>query len=334
MKYLLFIAFIFIATSASFAQNDSTIQTLNEVIIKENRMEIPFSKSSRNISIIHRKDIETAPARSLQEILSFTPGLDVRQRGVSGVQADIGIRGGSFEQTLMLVNGIKLSDPQTGHHMVNIPVPLASVQRIDILKGPASRIYGQNAYAGAINIITELPESFNLQAGLYGGDFGMRGGSFQVSLPIGKFKQSLAVSHNASDGHWHNSDYSINTIFYEAGFDVNAFQEIKTILSFANRDFGANGFYSSSFPDQWESIQTGLAAISHTLEKGNTYVQSRAYWRSNKDEFLLKRNDPSFFQNQHTTNVYALEINGRQETNFGTLGFGVEGRQEKLTAII
>lgn len=194
----------------------------------------------------------------------------------------------------MLVNGIKLSDPQTGHHMVNIPVPLASVQRIDVLKGPASRIYGQNAYAGAINIITELPESFNLQAGLYGGDFGMRGGSFQVSLPIGKFKQSLAVSHDASDGHWHNSDYSINTIFYEAGIDLNDFQELKTILSYANRDFGANGFYTSSFPDQWESIQTGLAAISHTLEKGNTYLQSRAYWRSNKDEFLLKRNDPSF----------------------------------------
>lgn len=330
MKYHLIIAFIYIATSVSIAQNDSTIHDLNEVIIKENRMEIPFSKSSRNISIIHRKDIETAPARSLQEILSFTPGLDVRQRGVSGVQADIGIRGGSFEQTLMLVNGIKLSDPQTGHHMVNIPVPLASVQRIDVLKGPASRIYGQNAYAGAINIITELPESFNLQAGLYGGDFGMRGGSFQVSLPIGKFKQSLAVSHDASDGHWHNSDYSINTIFYEAGIDLNDFQELKTILSYANRDFGANGFYTSSFPDQWESIQTSLAAISHTLEKGNTYLQSRAYWRSNNDEFLLKRNDPSFFQNQHTTNVYALEINGRQETNFGTLGYGVEGRQEKI----
>lgn len=330
MKYHLIIALVFIASSVSIAQNDSTIHNLNEVIIKENRMEIPFSKSSRNISIIHRKDIETAPARSLQEILSFTPGLDVRQRGVSGVQADIGIRGGSFEQTLMLVNGIKLSDPQTGHHMVNIPVPLSSVQRIDVLKGPASRIYGQNAYAGAINIITELPESFNLQAGLYGGDFGMRGGSFQTSLPIGKFKQSLSVSHDASDGHWHNSDYSIHTIFYEAGIDLNEFQELKTILSYANRDFGANGFYTSSFPDQYESIQTGLVAISHTLEKGKTYLQSRAYWRSNKDEFLLKRNDPSFFQNQHTTNVYALEINGRQETNFGTLGYGVEGRQEKI----
>lgn len=330
MKYYLIFTLLLLTVLTSFAQNDSTTHTLDEVIIKENRMKIPFSKSSRNISIIHRKEIETTPARSLQEILSFTPGLDVRQRGVSGVQADIGIRGGSFEQTLMLVNGIKLSDPQTGHHMVNIPVPLSSVQRIDVLKGPASRIYGQNAYAGAINIITELPDSFNLQAGLYGGDFGMRGGSFQASLPIGKYKQNIAVSHDASDGHWYNSDYSINTLFYEAGIALTNTQEIKTMLSFANRDFGANGFYTSSFPDQWESVQTSLAAISHTLEAGNTYLQTRAYWRSNKDEFRLKRNDPSFFQNQHTTNVYAIEINGRQDTDFGTVGYGLEGRQEKI----
>jgi len=330
MKYCLLFSFHLLIALTTLAQNDSITHTLDEVIIKENRMKIPFSQSSRNISIIHRKEIETTPGRSLQEILSFTPGVDVRQRGVSGVQADIGIRGGSFEQTLMLVNGIKLSDPQTGHHMVNIPVPLSSVQRIDVLKGPASRIYGQNAYAGAINIVTELSNSFNLQGGVYGGDFGMRGGSFQASLPIGKFKQNIAVAHDASNGHQYNSDYSINTVFYEAGIALTNTQEIKTILSFASRDFGANGFYTSSFPDQWESIQTSLAAISHTLETGNTYLLSRAYWRSNKDEFRLVRNDPSFFQNQHTTNVYAIEINGRQDTDFGTVGYGVEGRQEKI----
>ncbi|WP_339923723.1 TonB-dependent receptor [uncultured Cyclobacterium sp.] len=330
MKYCLLLSILLLRGLTTLAQNDSITHTLEEVIIRENRMKIPFSQSSRNISIIHRKEIETTPGRSLQEILSFTPGVDVRQRGVSGVQADIGIRGGSFEQTLMLVNGIKLSDPQTGHHMVNIPVPLSSVQRIDVLKGPASRIYGQNAYAGAINIITELSDSFHLNGGIYGGDFGMRGGSIQASLPIGKFKQNISFAHDASEGHWHNSDYTINTFFYEAGIALTNSQELKTILSFANRDFGANGFYTSSFPDQWESIQTSLAAVSHTLEKGNTYLQTRAYWRSNKDEFRLVRDDPSFFQNQHTTNVYAIEINGRQDTDFGTVGYGVEGRQEEI----
>ncbi|MCC5936356.1 MAG: TonB-dependent receptor [Lunatimonas sp.] len=313
-----------------YAQEDSTTVALEEVVIKENRLEIPFAKSSRNITIIHKPELETTPARSLQEVLAFTPGVDVRQRGVSGVQADVGIRGGSFEQTLMLVNGIKLTDPQTGHHMMNIPVPLGSIDRVDILKGPASRIYGQNAYTGAINIITTLPDEKGLQAGLYGGDFGMRGGNVQLALPVGKFRQSLAVSHDASNGHWYNSDYKVSNIFYEGGFTLNDLHEVKTLLAFTSRDFGANGFYSSAFPEQWESIQTYLGAISHTYEKNNLWINSRAYWRRNEDEFRLFREDPAFFQNIHTTDITALEINGRYESSAGTSGFGAEGRTEKI----
>lgn len=330
MNYFIF-TFVFIGLAMPvLGQEDSLSFTLEEVLIKENRMEIPFSKSSRNIHVIHRKALETTPARSLQEMLSFTPGVDVRQRGVGGVQADIGIRGGSFEQTLMLINGIKLSDPQTGHHMVNIPVPLAGIRRIDVLKGPASRIFGQNAYAGAINVITELPETYNLHANLYGGDFGMRGGTFQLGLPMGKVKQNLAVSHDASDGHWYNSDYAVTNLFYEGGLALTPFQEVKAMVAYANRDFGANGFYSSSFPDQWESIQTTLAAISHTFDHDQSYVQTRIYWRRNQDEFRLRRNEPDFFQNQHSTDVMALEINGRRELAIGTLGMGLEGRKEQI----
>lgn len=311
-------------------QEDSTLVQLNEVVVKENRIEIPFNKTSRNISVIHKKDLETTPARSLQEILAFTPGVDVRQRGVGGVQADVGIRGGSFEQTLMLVNGIKLTDPQTGHHMMNIPVPLSGIEQVDVLKGPASRIYGQNAYTGAINIITALPEQRSFRAGIYGGDFGMRGGNLQVALPLGKYKQSLALSHDASNGHWHNSDYKVTNVFYEGGIDLNPNHELKGMLAYTNRDFGANGFYSSAFPDQWESIQTYLGAISHTFDKGRVWVNSRAYWRRNEDEFRLQRENPSFFQNIHSTDVLALEVNGRYQSKAGTSGLGVEGRNEQI----
>ena len=148
----------FVGSAQVFAQVDSSKFVLKEVVVKENRMQIPFLKVSQNITLITKANIQATPARSVQEVLAFTPGIDVRQRGISGVQADIGIRGGSFEQTLILVNGIKLSDPQTGHHMMNIPVPLQAIERIDVLKGQGSRIFGQNAYAGAINIITALPE--------------------------------------------------------------------------------------------------------------------------------------------------------------------------------
>src|SRR5690554_1212583 len=229
MKGILFGLTLLLITQAVFAQEDTTVVNLEEITIKENRMEIPFNKVSRNIQVIQRARIETTPARSLQEVLSFVPGVDVRQRGVSGTQANIGIRGGSFEQTLMLLNGIKLTDPQTGHHMMNIPIPLQGISSIEVLKGPASRIYGQNAYAGAVNISTLLPYHKALNIQIYGGDFGMRGGNFTSSLPLGKYRQTLSASHDASEGHWHNSDFKVNNVFYEGALEMDKRNEIRVM---------------------------------------------------------------------------------------------------------
>ena len=330
MKKILLAVFFLGSTYTLHAQNDTSAVELSEIIIQENRLQIPFNKSSRNISIIGRKEIETTPARSLQEVLSFTPGVDVRQRGVSGVQANIGIRGGNSEQTLMLINGIKLTDPQTGNHMMNIPVPLQAIQRIEVLKGPASRIYGQNAYAGAINVITHLPETKSLNFQGYGGDFGMRGASLVTSLPIGKYKQTLSASHDASDGHWYNSDFKVSNLFYEGGFDINTEHEIKVMAAMSDRTFGANGFYTNTFPDQWESVQTYLSAISHTFTRNNFYLQTRTYWRRNVDEFRLRRFEPQFFTNNHISDVFALEVNGSYTSVAGVTGFGLEGRSEGI----
>ncbi|MDF2156960.1 TonB-dependent receptor [Algoriphagus sp. CAU 1675] len=330
MKKTILFIFAGFFSLKGFAQNDTTSQNLEEILIQENRIQLPFSKQSKNISLITKPQLETTPARSLQEVLSFVPGVDVRQRGVTGVQADIGIRGGSFEQTLMLLNGIKLSDPQTGHHMMNIPVPLVNIERVEVLKGPGSRIFGQNAYAGAVNIITELNAQKSLRMQGYAGDFGMKGVNFAGSLPTGNYKQNLSVSHDQSNGHWYNSDYKVTNLFYESGLDLNESNSLRGMIAYTDRAFGANGFYTSAFPDQWESIQTTLASLSHSLNLQGFQLKTRGYWRKNDDEFLLKRNEPEFFQNNHSTNVFALETNGSFESKLGTTGFGLETRKEKI----
>jgi iron complex outermembrane receptor protein len=312
------------------AQTDTTSTKLAEVIVQENRIQIPFSKLNRNMTIVDKLQLETTPARSLPEILAFVPGLDVRQRGVTGVQADIGIRGGSFEQTLMLLNGIKLTDPQTGHHLMNIPVPLVEIDRVEVLKGPASRIFGQNAYAGAINVITQLSEERYVKLQGYGGDFGMKGINFAGSLPVGNYKQNLALSYDDSDGHQYNSDYQVANLFYEGGINLNEQNGLRGMLAYTDRTFGANGFYTSAFPDQWESVQTSLASLSHALSSESFKLTTRGYWRRNVDEFRLRRNEPSFFQNNHTTAVFALETNGSFQSKWGTTGFGLETRKESI----
>jgi iron complex outermembrane receptor protein len=82
--------------------------------------------------------------------------MDIRRRGANGVQSDVSFRGSSFEQVLLLINGIRMNDSQTGHNSLNLPVDLGDVERIEVIKGPAARRFGQNAYAGAINIITKI----------------------------------------------------------------------------------------------------------------------------------------------------------------------------------
>lgn len=330
MKKLFFPAMFSMFVFHANAQNDSTTQNLDEIIIQENRIQIPFSKQSRNISVVTKPQLETTPARSLQEVLAFVPGVDVRQRGVTGVQADIGIRGGSFNQTLMLLNGIKLTDPQSGHHMMNIPVPMINIDRVEVLKGPGSRIFGQNAYAGAVNVITELSDRRSLRVQGYGGDFGMKGINFAGSLPAGSFKQNLAVSYDESNGHWYNSDYQVSNIFYENGIAINEKHSLRGMIAYTDRSFGANGFYTSAFPDQWESIQTTVGALSHTFTQDRFKLNTRAYWRKNEDEYRLRRNEPEFYQNFHTSNTYALETNGTYQSKLGITGFGLEAREEKI----
>jgi iron complex outermembrane receptor protein len=325
-----------VASSLSiFAQADSTKNKyLPEVVISENRIATPLSRVSQNIQIITRADINRTPARSVQEVLSFAGGLDVRQRGPGGVQADIGIRGGSFEQTLLLINGIKLTDPQTAHHIMNIPLPLSAIDRIDILKGPGSRVYGQNAYSGAINLITKVPDSLKVEARLYAGDFNTLGTSLFAAVPSGRLKQTLSFSSDQSAGHQEGSDFSVFTAFHEAIFILSKRHILRILNGYTARNFGAYGYYTDTarFKSPWEKGVTILSAISHEYAHNGFSLKSRAYRRQNNDEFRLKKMVPSFYTNIHETEILAFEMNAAINWKWGTTGLGAEGRKEDISS--
>src|SRR5690606_35249645 len=178
------------------------------------------------------------PARSLQTALSFVPGVDVRQRGVGGVQADVGIRGGSSEQTLMLINGIKIFHPQTAHHMMNMPLPLTAIKRLDVFKGPATTMFGPNAYAGAINILTTIPSHSDFHLDAFAGDFGLYGIDASSALPVGKYHQKVSLAHLASKGYQFNSDFKVNNIFYESEYALNPHHLLNAFVGYTDRNFG------------------------------------------------------------------------------------------------
>ena len=173
MKKLLLSILIFntFVTHSNAQESEDEIKLDEIEILSSPRIEIESSQNSISVVSISREEIQNSTATNLSELLQQIAGIDIRRRGVEGMQADLYIRGGSFDQTLLLIDGMKVEDPQTGHHTMNMTLPLEVIEKIEIIKGAASRIYGQNAFTGAINIITKRDIENNISLDLSGGSF-------------------------------------------------------------------------------------------------------------------------------------------------------------------
>jgi iron complex outermembrane receptor protein len=144
-KTTLFALLLFVSQRTLQGQTDSSAVLLEETTIHAGRIQLSFSEENRTIQVLSRSQLQAMPIRTVAEALQSVAGIDVRQRGPLGIQADLHVRGGGFDQVLVLLNGVRLSDPQTGHHILNLPVDWSAISRIEVLKGPGARIYGQNA---------------------------------------------------------------------------------------------------------------------------------------------------------------------------------------------
>ena len=192
------------------------MQSLDSITIESARIDLPFKENSRTISVISADVIAQSPATNLAELLQQEAGIDIRRQGVNGMQSDLYIRGGSFDQTLLLIDGIKVEDPQTGHHTLNIALPLEVIKRIEIIKGPAARIFGQNAFTGAINIVTKSNGSLRNNVGFQLGSYNQQHSSATVGKSLGNTNLLGHASVNSSDGYRYNTDFNNQNYFLKS----------------------------------------------------------------------------------------------------------------------
>jgi iron complex outermembrane receptor protein len=318
----------------STAAQVDTGYVLPDVVIKENRLEMPFSDVSRTVNVMTARQIKALPVQSVNELLLYVAGVDVRQRGAHGVQADVSIRGGTFDQTLVLINGVKLSDPQTGHHVMNLPIDLENIERIEVLKGPGARIYGQNAFSGAINIVTKTPEEEYFKVAAQAGENTLGGVQFSAAFLDGDLSQYVSFSKDFSEGYRYNTDYDITNVFYQNGYEKGA-HKLSFMAGYTDRRFGANGFYASpEARDQYEEVQTSIAALNYQYESGAWSINPRLYWRRNQDEYIFVRRNPSIYRNMHIGNTVGVEVHASHENALGTTGIGVEAASVNLRSNI
>jgi vitamin B12 transporter len=241
------------------------------------------------------------------------------------------MRGGSFEQVLILLNGVRINDPQTGHHNLNIPVNTADIERIEILEGPGARIYGPNAFSGAINIITKEPGEANVFGALTGGEFGYVDLYSSGGFKTGKLSHFVSAGNKSSDGFADNTDFNISNIFYRSditagkgNFDLQA--------GYLEKGFGASNFYTSLYPEQYEKIVSSFTNLTYSTGSRISYRHS-AYWRRHRDRFELFRNNAASWYTGH--NYHLTDISGTNATvtipySLGNIFFGAEGRFERI----
>ena len=319
------IATLLLSVYQTKAQTDPIKRdTLKEVVITSTRIDLPFKENSRTIEVISSEAIKNSAATNVADLLQQVAGVDIRRRGTAGSQADLYIRGGGFDQTLLLIDGIKMDDSQTGHHTMNAALPIELIERIEVIKGPAARVFGQNAFTGAINIVTKKKlasvASINAEVGSFG--------QLNTSVTFGEeYENTSFMAHIGSltsDGYRTNSDYENKNYVLKGIFNKKK-QPIEVLATFFDKKYGAENFYTTN-PDwhEYEETQNSVIGISTTFKTEKLKITPRVYWRRGQDVFLLKRDDPSFFKNLHITNKVGVETNASYTSKLGVTGFGVD----------
>lgn len=302
-------------------------QTLQEILISGTMAPLTQLQSARIVSVLTRQDIEQAGVQSVNDLLKLASGVDVRQRGGFGIQTDISIDGGTFDQITLLLNGTNISNPHTGHLAADLPVSLSDIERIEILEGADSRVYGGSAFGGCINIVTRRDTQNNVSGGAEGGMYGTVQGDARISLKYGRVGNRLSLGGGRTDGGTDNSDWRKAQLYYQGDYGHTAF-DLQWQFGFSKKNYGANTFYSAAYPDQYERNERYTVSVSAET-KGKFHFTPQVWWNRTYDNFELVRGE-RFGENFHQVDVYGMKLGGYFNWKCGRTALGAEVRNEGI----
>ncbi len=316
---------------------------LDAVSVTASRAPMTVEQSPKIVSVITRDDIHRAAAQTINDVLKLATGVDVRQRGGFGVQTDISINGGTFDQITILLNGVNISNPQTGHNASDFPVTLADIDHIEVLEGAASRVFGTSAFNGAINIVTKKAKNDGFAANVEGGSFGSFGaqGRVQTAFETGKWTHAYSASggYKRSDGGTENSDFEKGQGYANVSFSYDRRFDIRAQAGISTQSYGANTFYSANFNNQYEKTDHGLASLKLSLHNQARSeaekiweVSPTLYYNKFKDHYQLKRGEEGAKngENYHDLSIWGGGLNANLSWFLGKTAVGFDISKERI----
>lgn len=319
MRCALMAACVWCAGTAGAAAQDTYKQT---VVVTAAATPIELGTANRTLTVITREQIEALPAYSVPDLLRLVSSVDVRARGERGVQTDFAVRGATFGQMLVLIDGVRLNDQQSGHHNGDIPVPFDAVERIEVLHGPGASVFGADAYGGAVNIITrrQAPPSAVFTAG----SNGLAAGRAQWSGTSGGLGQILSANVDRSRGFMYDRDFRTASIRSQTSWGPKT----RIGVSWLDKEFGANNFYGVSPSREWTN-QTLLTLHQQLGEVGGWRGSVAASYRTHGDRFLWDQRTPGLFENRHRTHTALGTFSAtRRLARNGSFTAGAEAGQD------
>jgi len=305
----------------------ATAQRRDQMVVTGVWDPIPLEEADRSVRVLNVTGLRLV-ANTFADLLKLDSSLDLRQRAPNTIQGDLSIRGGTFGQTLVLLDGLRVNDAQSGHHHLNLPVALDSLASIEVLKGSGSAHYGSDAVGGVVHFRTRRPEAseLRLRGGL--GNFGVNQQSVGLDWARGRVNQQVNVSRDFSTGFIPNRDYR--------NLSAAALTHVSTALGWTNvtlghadRPFGAERFYGNF--NSWERTKTWFAGLRQDLGKR---TNASFGYRRHTDLFVLYRDRPQVFTNRHASESWQAAVRRREDWRNGALQahYGVEGYGDRIAS--
>jgi iron complex outermembrane receptor protein len=233
--------------------------------------------------------------------------VDVQQRAAGGVMNDVSVRGASFEQTLVLLNGLRMDDVETSHFNLDLPVPMAALSGLDVLHGEGSTLYGSDAIGGVVDFTTWQPQASSLRVRAGVGNFGEDQEGLLGALVGKRWSTVLAADRDHSTGFIVDRDFRTEDLSSETRF-ASPLGKSDLLFATDDRTFGANLFYGPY--NSWERTKGWFAALTQQI---NGHDSADVSYRRHTDEFVLFRNDPAAYENNHIDQSYQGDVRDRRE---------------------